>query len=107
MKEAKLRIPIKQDHSKPITADKLRALPSELEEAETPEKSISKLEHASLSTPLPELISISDAVRKTNLSYEYLRYLCYSKKVNNIRCGRKYMIDTESLAEFIKRGGEE
>lgn len=35
---SKLRIPIKQDHSKPITADKLRALPSELEEAETPEK---------------------------------------------------------------------
>lgn len=99
MQKPKLRIPIQQDHSKPIT------LPAGIDNIETPESGTARPEHASLSASLPELISISEAVSRTNLSYEYLRYLCYSKKINHIRCGRKYMIDVDSLAQFIRRGG--
>lgn len=104
MQKPKLRIPIKQDHNKPITTDKLRTV-SELQEAETPESIKCTPEQLSSSISLPEMLSIVEACERTNLSYEYLRYLCYSGKVNHIRCGKKYMIDSSSLAEFIKRGG--
>ena len=104
--EPKLLIPLKQDREKPITADKLRTLPDEIETAVAPAAVINKMREATNNVHfLPEMLSISQAVEITNLSYEYLRYLCYSGKINHIRCGRKYMIDSSSLAEFIKRGG--
>lgn len=100
----KLRIPIKQKYDKPITVDNLRTCPGELAEAETPEAANG---YVRSKTTLPEMLSITQAVEKTNLSYEYLRYLCYSGKVNHIKCGRKYMIDSDSLAEYIRNGGVE
>ena len=105
-KEPKLKIPIKQEYNKPITVADLRINPEELAEAETPEMITANMRTATKNVHfLPEMLSISQAVERTNLSYEYLRYLCYSGKVNHIKCGRKYMIDSGSLAEYIKRGG--
>lgn len=101
-KKPKLLIPIKQDRNKPVNISELRTCPEELINAETPEMIKASTRTANY---LPEMLSISEAVEKTNLSYEYLRYLCYSGRVNHIRCGRKYMIDSGALAEFIKRGG--
>ncbi len=98
----KLKIPIKQENNKPVTVADLRTCPGELAEAETPEMMKGNERNTNI---LPEMLSISQAVERTNLSYEYLRFLCYSGKVNHIKCGRKYMIDSGSLAEYIKRGG--
>lgn len=102
---SKLNMPIKQDHTKPITGIEHRTVPGELFKAETPEDIRLTREQLSSSISLPEMLSIMEASERTNLSYEFLRYLCSKNKINYIRCGRKYMIDSESLAEFIKRGG--
>lgn len=102
----KLKIPIKQENNKPINVADLRTCSEDFAEAETPEKITENMRVATKNVHfLPEMLSISQAVERTNLSYEYLRYLCYSGKVNHIKCGRKYMIDSGSLAEYIKRGG--
>lgn len=111
MSKCKLRIPIKVDDNRPITADGLRTCcPADLMNAETPETIpdavIQNMKGKTRNVHfLPEMLSINEAANITNLSYEYLRYLCYQNKINHIRCGRKYMIDSSSLAEFIKRGG--
>lgn len=102
MEKPKLKIPIKQKSCEPITIDNLRVSPENLAQAETPE---TVRDHEMKSKNLPKLLSISQAVEATNLSYEYLRYLCYSNKINHLRCGRKYMIDPDSLAEYIRSGG--
>ena len=105
MQEPKLRIPIRQDHNKPIMTDNLRTVPAELQAAESPENSRFFSERTTSSVILPECLSISEASERTNLSDEYLRYLCRAGKINYLKCGKKYMIDSGSLAEFIKRGG--
>ena len=97
----------KIDNSKPITANRLRSYPAELDHAETPERGQIIPDQASMSTYLPEMLSVNEAAEKTNISAEYLRYLCYSGKVNHIKCGRRYMIDSGALAEYIKKGGVE
>lgn len=107
MNKPKLKMNIRQDLSKPYSADSLRTRPEDLMQAETPETGYKGSEIKKKAVNLPEMLSISEAMERTNLSYEYLRYLCYSKKVNHIKCGRKYMIDSGSLAEFIKSGGVE
>lgn len=106
VKKMTLRIPIKNDKDKPISAAELRTIPEEIMTAETPEGINANMRAATKNVRyLPEMLSISEASARTNLSYEYLRHLCYSGKVNHIRCGRKYMIDSDSLAEFIRNGG--
>lgn len=53
---------------------------------------------------LPLMLSIREAAEKTNLSYEFIRYLCNSGKIKCLRYGRKIMINAGSLVEFIENG---
>ena len=105
MQTPRLLIPKKLDKDMPITAENLRTCPAEIKNAESPENSSFTPEHVSHGIFLPKCLSINEAAKITNLSYEYLRYLCYSGKVNHLRCGKRYMIDSESLAKFIRSGG--
>lgn len=80
----------KQDHTKPITAETIKANPAGADQNNQ--------------VDLPMMLSIRQAVEKTNLSYEFLRYLCGAGKIKCFKYGRKYMINAGSLAEFIENG---
>ncbi len=49
-------------------------------------------------------LSLNDASALTGLSYGYLRNLCLNHRVVFIRCGNKYMINRQSLIDFINTG---
>lgn len=55
----------------------------------------------------PYMMSILESVEVTNLSYEFLRFLCKSGKVKCIKTGNKYMINSESLADFLNNSSIE
>ena len=42
---------------------------------------------------IPDMVSISEAARRTGLSYYFLRDLCLQKKIVFIRSGKKYLIN--------------
>ena len=100
----------KYDTTKPITTEKLRSLPTGLKQAETPETPgtcISNMKDATRNVALlPEMLSIADAVKRTNCSYEFLRYLCSSKKIVSVKSGNKYLINSFSLAEYLNKGDQ-
>ena len=71
---------------------------------ERPQKSVNVPEGVKLP---PYMASIREAQEVTNLSYEFLRFLCYSGKVKSIKTGNKYMINYESLADFLNNSSIE
>ena len=93
----------KNDSTKPITAEKLGSLPTGMKHAETPE-GFNAPDQGIRQAPLPEMLSITQAVERTNLSYEYLRHLCASGKIVTVKAGKKYLINSFSLAEFLNKG---
>ncbi len=104
---------VKADHSKPLTAEKLRKMPAGYPQVETPEDGsvygAPGRSHTILGetiTPestaiLPEMLSLKEASELTNLSYELLGFLCKKNKVNHIKSGNKYLINSFALAEYL------
>ncbi len=77
-------------------------------------KGVSKPERPQISASVPEGVklppymgSIRETQEVTNLSYEFLRWLCKSGKVKCIKTGNKYMINYESLADFLNNSSIE
>lgn len=54
---------------------------------------------------IPVMITISQAVAETGISYDYLRKLCLQGKLVHVRAGKKYLINKEKLAEYLNRVG--
>lgn len=53
---------------------------------------------------IPEMIPISEASRRTGLSYENLRRLCLQKQIVHIRVGaknNKFLINYDRLIEYL------
>ena len=105
-KKVKMNFNTRQDLSKPISTSGLRACPEELLNTEAPETAIDTIRNMKNAVSLPEMLSIREAVERTNLSYQYLRYLCIQNKVKHIRCGNKYKINSFSLAEYLNNPEE-
>ena len=89
-KRIKLNMSTKLKYSDPITTENIHL--------------DSVLTDQGQAVTLPMFFSIREAAEKTNLSYEFLRYLCKSGKIKCIRYGRKFMINAGSLVEFIENG---
>ena len=54
---------------------------------------------------IPEMVSISEASRRTGLSYELLRQLCLRNMIVHIKSGRKYLINFGALCAYLNNGG--
>lgn len=54
---------------------------------------------------IPEMVSITEASKRTGLSYELLRQLCIRKEIVHIKSGRKYLINFTALCSFLNHGG--
>ena len=57
--------------------------------------------------PVPTMLTIKEAAQKTGLAQHYLRGLCIEKRIVNVRCGKKYLINFEKLIEFLNTGDRE
>lgn len=54
---------------------------------------------------IPTMLSIAEVVKRTGLSYYYLRKGCIDGEIIHIRCGNKYLINFEKLV--AKLNGED
>lgn len=53
---------------------------------------------------LPVMLSLKQAANLTGLSYYYLRGLCLTHEIVYIRCGNRYMVNRQSLADYLNKG---
>jgi len=56
---------------------------------------------------LPQMLTISEAARRTRLPDYYLRKLCIKKEIKAIRSGKKYYINEESLRDYLCKEKEQ
>ena len=52
---------------------------------------------------IPTMLSLREASRETNLSYDFLRKLCLQNKIAYVRAGNKYLVNMEKLVDFLNR----
>ena len=55
-------------------------------------------------TKAPDMITLKECAKRTNLSYEGLRRKCISGEVAYIRMGSKYLINYDKLLEQLNGG---
>lgn len=52
----------------------------------------------------PTMLGLTEASKRTGLSYDYLRKLCLQNKIVYVRAGVRYLINLEKLVEFLNQG---
>lgn len=50
---------------------------------------------------LPKMLSITEVIKSTNLSRKYIMDLIESGEIKYIRTGAKYLINAESLSDYL------
>ena len=53
---------------------------------------------------IPRMVTVREAARRANLSYHYIRKLCAESKIVHVKAGSKYLINFDSLVEYLKKG---
>lgn len=54
---------------------------------------------------LPQMLTIEQASRETHICASTLRKMCWQGKVKTIRTGKKWLINRNSLSDFLTEGG--
>lgn len=55
----------------------------------------------------PEMWSINEAIKQTNLSRVFITRLIKNEKIAYVNTGRKYLINAESLCNYLTNGEKE
>ena len=50
---------------------------------------------------IPTMLSIPETMKKTGLSYEFIRGLCRQERIVYMRTGKKYLINLEKFIEYL------
>lgn len=58
-----------------------------------------------MSNAIPKMITLLEAAECTGLSYDFLRKRCLDGTLVHIRSGRKFLINSNKLAEYLNDGG--
>lgn len=53
---------------------------------------------------IPTMVSIKEASRQTGISYEFIRQLIRERKIIYVRAGVKFLVNMESLVEYLSTG---
>ena len=59
---------------------------------------------------LPRVRTLREAAAESGLTYHRLRLMCLQNKIVYVHAGRKFLVNMDSLAEYLQRGdgsGEE
>lgn len=54
---------------------------------------------------LPKMLTIEQASRETNICSSTIRKMCWNNKIRTIKTGRKWLINKESLIDYLNSGG--
>ena len=54
---------------------------------------------------VPTMLTLQEAVKRTGLSYNYIRQGCMNGTIVHIKCGRKYLVNLDKL--ILMLNGEE
>lgn len=53
---------------------------------------------------MPKMLTLRAAAEETGLAYNFLRNLCLQKKVKYCKAGVKFLLNMDSLAEYLNEG---
>jgi excisionase family DNA binding protein len=53
---------------------------------------------------IPIMLKIHEAATKFNLSYHFTRQLVLQKKVKYVKAGKKYLVNEQSLIDYLNEG---
>ena len=53
---------------------------------------------------IPIMITIKEATIESNLPEHFIRSLCWNNKIKTVRAGRRYLINRNSLIDFLNSG---
>ena len=56
---------------------------------------------------LPQMLTIKEAAKKAGLKPYFVRQLVLQNKIKYVKSGRKYLINLNSLIEFLNAGENE
>lgn len=51
---------------------------------------------------IPRMLTITEAAKESNMSYNSVRQLCIDGKVKTIKIGTKWMINCESFITYLR-----
>lgn len=57
-------------------------------------------------TMIPKMITIPEAAKESGLPLHFLRQLCLNRKVKIVKAGKKYLINRDSLIQYLTEGDE-
>lgn len=57
-----------------------------------------------MSNSIPKMITLLEAAECSGLSYDYLRKRCLDGTLVHIRSGRKFLINSNKLADYLNDG---
>lgn len=58
-----------------------------------------------MNNDIPEMLTIHEASQRTKLSYYCIKNLCLNQKVIFIKSGTKYLINFNSLIDYLNSAG--
>ena len=53
---------------------------------------------------VPIMQTLREAAKETGISYDCLRKMCLRKKVAYVKAGSKYLVNRNSLHEYLSKG---
>lgn len=56
---------------------------------------------------IPNMITINEAARITKLAKYHIRQLVMQDKVKYVKSGKKYLLNLDSLIDYLKNGDKE
>ena len=54
---------------------------------------------------VPAMWTLREAAQRTGLSYDWLRKACLRGELVHIKCGTKFLLNAERLADYLNAGG--
>ncbi len=50
---------------------------------------------------VPRMVSLREAAKQTGLSYDFLRKAVLKNEIVHVKCGKKYLVNLDKLAEKL------
>lgn len=92
-------------HWKPEYAGEMERIDAELAELKPiVEAARAEREEKTIQRKIPLMWTIKEASQNTGLSYDFIRKLCLQNRIVHVKAGRKYLVNSEKLVEYLNSG---
>lgn len=92
-------------HWKPEYAGEMEQIDAELAVLKPiVEAARAEREEKTIQRKIPLMWTIKEASQNTGLSYDFIRKLCLQNRIVHVKAGRKYLVNSEKLVEYLNGG---